>query len=206
MSTVAEEHVLVVPTELFHNLGHFQGFSADVERYFEPLLASDEVSYRPRGKMEADASFKQLIPYVLFRYRDSEGETLVFDYLRGGGGGEARLRAKRSVGVGGHISSDDFQSAGRNDVYRKGMMRELEEEVLIDTSYAESVAGLLNDDQTDVGRVHLGVVHLFDVDSPRVRPREDDIADASFRPVRQILDQLVRYETWSQIVVRALFG
>jgi predicted NUDIX family phosphoesterase len=206
MSTVAEEQVLVVPTELFHQLGHFQGFSGEVDRYFQPLLASHKASYRPRGAMEADASFKQLIPYVLFRYRDPQGDILLFDYLRGGGGGEARLRAKRSVGVGGHISSDDLQVAGRNDVYRKGMMRELEEEVLIDTAYAESLAGLLNDDETDVGRVHLGVVHIFDVETPAVSPREQDIADAGFRPVRQILDQLDHYETWSQIVVRALFG
>lgn len=206
MSTVAEEQVLVVPTELFRRLGYFQGFSGEVDRYLEPLLSSEEVSYRPRGAMEADDSFKQLIPYVLFRYRDPQGELLLFDYLRGGGGGEARLRAKRSVGVGGHISSDDFQSAGRNDVYRKGMMRELEEEVLIDTHYTESLAGLLNDDLTEVGRVHLGVVHLLDVESPQVRPREEDLVDAGFRPVRQVLDEIDQYETWSQIVVRALFA
>jgi predicted NUDIX family phosphoesterase len=205
MSTVAEEQVLVVPTELFHKLGHFQGFCGDVDRYFEPLLASEEVSYRPRGAMEADASFKQLIPYVLFRYRDETGNVYLFDYLRGGGGGEARLRAKRSVGVGGHISRDDFEIAGRQDVYRKGMMRELEEEVVIDTHYSESLAGLLNDDETDVGRVHLGVVHLFDVESPQVLPREDDLADARFRPVSDVLQSIEQYETWSQIVVRALF-
>jgi len=206
MSTVAEEQVLVVPTEVFHKLGHFQGFCGEVDRYFEPLLASDEASYRPRGAMELDPSFKQLIPYVLFRYRDPAGEVLLFDYLRGGGGGEARLRAKRSVGVGGHISRDDFHTAGRSDVYRQGMMRELEEEVIINTSYTESLAGLLNDDETDVGRVHLGVVHLFDVESPDVLPREEDIADARFRPVAEVLESLERYETWSQIVVRALFG
>src|SRR5690606_38655422 len=145
MSTVAEEQVLVVPTELFHKLGHFQGFCSEVDRYFQPLLASDLASYRPRGAMEADASFKQLIPYVLFRYRDPQGTTHLFDYLRGGGGGEARLRAKRSVGVGGHISSDDLHVAGQRDVYRSGMLRELEEEVLIDTPYTESIVGLLND-------------------------------------------------------------
>jgi predicted NUDIX family phosphoesterase len=99
-----------------------------------------------------------------------------------------------------------FAIAGQDDVYRKGMMRELEEEVVIDTPYAESLAGLLNDDETDVGRVHLGVVHIFDVEMPAVSPREEDIADAGFRPVRQILEQLDHYETWSQIVVRALFG
>lgn len=207
MSTVMLEKVLVVPTELFHQLGHFQGFSPDVERYFEPLVGSDQISYRARGEMEEDPSFKQLIPYVLFRYTTPAGEVQVFDYLRGGGVGEARLRAKRSVGVGGHISLEDAEAPTHDgDVYRTGMHRELEEEVEINTPYRETAAGLINDDETEVGRVHLGVVHLFDVESPDVRPREDDLAEAGFRPVAVILAELDRYETWSQIVMRALFA
>lgn len=203
--TVALEKVLVVPTSLFHALGYFQGFSPEVDRYFKPLLASDQVSYRPRGQMEEDPSFKQLIPYVLFRHTTPAGEVRLFDYLRGGGVGEARLRAKRSVGVGGHISSLDAD-ATTGDVYRQGMMRELEEEVVIDTVYRESAVGLLNDDETEVGKVHLGVVHLCEVESPGVLPREEDLTEAGFRPVEQVLAELDRYESWSQIVVRALFA
>ncbi|QDU57313.1 phosphoesterase [Aeoliella mucimassa] len=206
MSTVMLEKVLVVPTKLFHELGHFQGFSPDVERYFEPLIGSDQVSYRPRGEMEEDPSFKQFIPYVLFRYTTPDGEVQIFDYQRGGGGGEARLRAKRSVGVGGHISLEDAEAVNHTgDVYREGLSRELEEEVSIDTPYTEQAAGMINDDESEVGKVHLGVVHLFDVESPAVTPREDDLVDAGFRPVADILAELEHYETWSQIVMRALF-
>ncbi|WP_425399857.1 phosphoesterase [Aeoliella sp.] len=206
MSTVMLEKVLVVPTELFHELGHFQGFSPDVARYFEPLASSDQISYRPRGDMEEDPSFKQLIPYCLFRYTTPTGEVQVFDYLRGGGVGEARLRAKRSVGVGGHISIEDAEAVSHSgDVYREGMRRELDEEVSINTQYTESAVGMINDDETEVGKVHLGVVHLFDVESPSVEPREDDLTEAGFRPVADILAELDRYESWSQIVMRALF-
>ncbi len=204
--SVALERVLVVPTELFHQLGHFQGFSPDVDRYLKPLLTSDQISYRPRGDMEEDPSFKQLIPYVLFRYTTPEGEVRVFDYLRGGGVGEKRLRAKRSVGVGGHISSEDAEKVSTStDVYREGMMRELGEEIAIDTPYTETAAGLINDDETEVGKVHLGIVHLCDVTEPNITPREDALAEAGFRPVKTILAELDQYETWSQIVVRALF-
>ena len=59
---VVEEQVLVVPTALLHELGHFQGFLSDVDRYLAPLLGSGQVSYRPRTQMEEDPSFKQLIP------------------------------------------------------------------------------------------------------------------------------------------------
>ena len=121
MSLVATEHVLVVPTEVFHKLGHFQGFCGDTERYLKGLLDPAHTSYRPRAEMEQDPSFKQLIPYVIFRYRDAAGQTMLFQYTRGKGQGEARLHAKRSVGVGGHISVDD---TAEPSAYEGGMRRE----------------------------------------------------------------------------------
>jgi predicted NUDIX family phosphoesterase len=206
MSTVAEEKILVVPTPLFHQLGYFQGFSADVARYLPQLLEAEYLDYRPRGEMEDDPSFKQLIPYALFRWVDTSGVVHLFDYLRGGGQGERRLHAKRSVGVGGHISSLDAAAGCFHDVYREGMRRELEEEVIINTPYTENIVGLINDDETPVGQVHLGVVHLCDVERPDIQPREADILDARFRPIDDILARLDAFESWSQIVVRALFG
>lgn len=206
MPAVAEERVLVVPTSRFHALGHFQGFSDDMGRYLPALLDGDDLSYRPRGEMEHDPSFKQLIPYVVFRHVDAAGAVTVFQYTRGGGQGEARLRAKRSVGVGGHISIDDHApDATHHDVYREGLLRELAEEVIVDSPYRERCVGLINDDETPVGQVHLGVVHICDVDRPAVRGREADILDAGFRPVSKILADLDHFESWSQIVMRALF-
>jgi predicted NUDIX family phosphoesterase len=206
MSTVAEERVLVLPTSEFHALGHFQGFTADLDTYLPALLESENLSYRPRGEMEKDPSFKQLIPYMVFRHIDRHGVTWLFHYVRGGGMGEKRLHALRSVGVGGHISTDDAAAGSVHDVYRVGMQRELGEEIALDTPYSERCVGLINDDETPVGRVHLGVVHLFDVEEPRVTPREPDMLDARFRPVAEILPELDRFESWSQIVVPALFG
>src|SRR5947207_2131869 len=107
MSLVQTEQVLVVPTRLFHRLGYFQGFSSDVGRYVDELLNAANTSYRPRSEMEENPDFKQLIPYVIFRYQDSAGQVQLFQYTRGKGMGESRLHSKRSVGVGGHISIDD---------------------------------------------------------------------------------------------------
>ena len=206
MSLVETEQVLVVPTSVFHELGHFQGFSADVTTYLDELLSPEHTSYRPRGDMEEDPSFKQLIPYVIFRHVGADGEVSVFQYTRGKGQGEKRLHAKRSVGIGGHISSDDEQSEGDLNPYQEGMQRELSEEVAINCDFTERMVGLINDDETEVGKVHLGVVHIFDVESPAVQSREDAIIDAGFRPVREILEDLDGFETWSQICMRALFG
>ncbi|MEX2093740.1 MAG: phosphoesterase, partial [Pirellulales bacterium] len=190
MTAVATEKVLVVPTALFHELGYFQGFSADVSRYLPRLLEGREIEYLPRGSMEEDSSYKQLIPYVLFRWTDDDGQVQLFQYQRGGGMGERRLHAKRSVGIGGHISSLDATAGHMAHVYREGMQRELAEEVAIDSPYVETIAGLINDDETPVGKVHLGVVHLCDVERPAVSPREEDLLDAGFRPVAEIIDRL----------------
>jgi predicted NUDIX family phosphoesterase len=206
VSAVATEKVLVVPTAVFRELGYFQGFSVEVSRYLPRLLEGDQIEYLPRGRMEEDPSYKQLIPYVLFRWIDDDGNTQLFQYQRGGGMGERRLHAKRSVGVGGPISSLDAAAGHLSHVYREGMQRELAEEVAIDTPYTESIAGLINDDETPVGTVHLGVVHLCDVERPAITPREDDVLDAGFRPIGEILARLEEFETWSQIAVRALFG
>jgi predicted NUDIX family phosphoesterase len=201
--SIATEHVLVIPTAEFHALGHFQGFSPEVDRYLTPLLSSAQIAYRPRGEMEKDPSFKQLIPYVIFRWQDAAGETLLFQYTRGKGQGEKRLHAKRSVGIGGHISADDSQC---DCPYQEGMRRELAEEVIISTPYRSTMVGMINDDLTEVGKVHLGVVHIFDVDTPDVAPREEEILDAGFRPVEELLANIDHFESWSQICLHALFG
>lgn len=205
MSSHSTEQVLVVPTEIFRRVGYFQGFCGDTERYLEQLLQPANMSYRPRSEMEQDPSYKQLIPYVIFRHYGENGQPHLFCYTRGSGQGEARLHRKRSIGIGGHISSDDHALVGHRDVYREGLRRELEEEVAIDTPYRERCVGLINDDQTEVGTVHLGVVHIFDVERPSVAAREADIADAAFVPLEALLHKNAEFESWSQICLEALF-
>lgn len=209
MDAVAEEQILVVPAEVLDELGRFQGFSADVDRYLEPLLRCEQLSYRPRGAMEEDPSYKQFIPYVLLQHTGGDGAVTVFSYTRGGGGGEKRLHAKRSVGVGGHISSEDasHDDAGSDEgLYRRGLERELAEEVNIGSAYTERLVGLINDDETPVGRVHLGVVHVFELDEPSVSSAEPELAEGRFLPVEQLLAEIDAYESWSQIAIRALYG
>jgi predicted NUDIX family phosphoesterase len=200
------ERVLVVPTELFRRIGYFQGFSGDVGRYLDTLLRPEHTSYRPRAEVEKDPGFKQLIPYMIFRHTDAAGSQTVFQYTRGVGMGEGRLHRKRSVGIGGHISAIDAAADGAGNPYEEGMRREMDEEVAIDAPYTAGCVGMINDDQTEVGRVHLGIVHLFDVQRPAVRPRETEIIECGFRPVEAILADMTGFETWSQICMTALFG
>lgn len=197
MSDKLQERVLVVPTAVFHAAGLFQGFTDQAEKYLSRLLDPAVLSYRPRAEVETDPSFKQIVPYVVLKCRDR-----VFHYTRGKAGGEARLRALRSIGVGGHIGEQDsnlFESP-----YRSGMLREVAEEVRLETTYQERCLGLINDDSTPVGQVHLGVVHVFELAEPNVSRREQALMRAGFAPLAELRRQREEFETWSQFVLEVL--
>lgn len=191
------EHVLVVPTLLFHEIGHFQGYTTNIAPYLDTLFDPSYASYRPRAEVEEDPSFKQLIPYCIFRHQGQ-----VFHYRRGSESGEGRLRAKRSIGIGGHISSDDATSG--SNVYHVAMQREIDEEVFLETDFTQNCVALINDDQNEVGKVHLGIVHIFDLDAAKVRPREKSIIETGFEDPSQLVQVRDQFETWSQICLEFL--
>ena len=155
-------------------------------------------TFRPRSEVEDDPSLKQIIPYVVFR---SAGA--VFCYTRGKSGGEARLRRRRSLGVGGHVAEEDADGRGTLDAYEMALRRELDEEVEVASPGTLRRVGLINDDATPVGRVHLGVVHLYDLDRPAVSPREDALAEPGFVAVDHLRAEWDQFETWSQICIDA---
>jgi len=202
--TVAQpqaERVLVVPGAELDRLGRFQGYSPEADRYLSALLVPALATFRPRSEVEDDPSWKQIIPYVVFR---SGG--VVFCYTRGKSGGEARLRRRRSLGVGGHVAEDDAGGRGTLDAYEMALRRELDEEVAVASPGTLRRVGLINDDATPVGRVHLGVVHLYDLDRPAVTSREDALAEPGFVAVEDLRAGWDQFETWSQICIDAFLN
>lgn len=194
---MTDERVLCIPRSQLVAAGLFHGFRPAADRYAAAVLSPAGFSFRPRSEVETDPSFKQLIPYVVLRYGCD-----LFHYRRGATGTEARLHAWRSVGVGGHISEED--AASGTDPYRAGMLRELAEELDVRSAFTERLLGFINDDTTPVGSVHLGVVHLFDMNTPDVHPREAALADAGFAPLAELLAAREQFETWSRFVLEAL--
>ena len=192
-----DEKVLVIPAARFRAAGYFHGLRAADDAYRAALLDAAAFAFRPRSEVETDPAFKQLIPYIVLKCGD-----LLFHYRRGSAGTEKRLQALRSVGIGGHISEAD--AAGGTDPYHTGMMRELTEEVELGCGFRERCIGFINDDRTPVGRVHLGVVHLFELDAPAAKSREDALADAGFAPLSKLVAEKEQFETWSQFVLETL--
>ena len=200
MGKYAGEQILVITRELFDTLGSFQGASKEISTYLPSLMDEKNSFFIDREAAEDDPSHKQLIPYCLFKYEDK-----ILHYLRGKSGGEARLHAKGSIGVGGHINPIDTSDAGGEITYRAGVEREIDEELNIEGEYTDTIIGLINDDSNEVGKVHLGVVHLVELTSDAISSNEDCLLDAELVPISELRgERFERLETWSQFALSLL--
>jgi predicted NUDIX family phosphoesterase len=185
------ELVLVVPRETIMPAGPWHGLRRDG---LEAALAAtaDAGRFEPRDTVERDPSRKQVIPYVVVR-----NGRRIFLMRRTRAGGDPRLHDRYSIGVGGHLNPGDEDLAG-------GLRREWTEELIAPFEPRFEPLGLLNDDTTDVGSVHLGFVFIVDASGRSVEVRETDKLSGWFAEpdeVRSVYDEL---ETWSQIVLDAL--
>lgn len=202
MSKYAGEEVMVVPRGLLEEIGAFEGIRTEgLEAAVTRLLDPANHFFMDRAAAEEDPGHKQLIPYCIFRCGDR-----VLHYTRGKSGGESRLHAKISVGVGGHVNPIDTGN-GRTgpDAYHAAVTREIEEELELPGPHTHRIIALLNDESNPVGQVHLGIVHLIELDSDVVSSREDALTDLGFTKLADLEGELFeRLETWSQFCIRHL--
>ena len=148
-----DEQILVVKrSDIFANTPAWQGLSIDA---FAPCLEtiSKQGQFHPRAAMETDPTYKQIIPYLIF-----EHEGKFFLMQRKKDASEQRLQNKYSLGIGGHMRFEDLQKG--SDLFGWAQ-REFEEEVSYDGTFQMAPLGILNDDSTDVGKVHLGIVLML---------------------------------------------
>ena len=190
-----DEMILVIRRALFDELGSFQGLRFNVDRYLPALLDRTHNFFTARAAAETNPDLKQIIPYVLLVHGGR-----VLHYVRGKKAGEQRLVAKGSIGIGGHMNDhDEGLFALDHEAYHAGVQREVGEELRLGAKYTHRIAALLNDDSNEVGRVHLGVVHIFQLESEDVQKGEAMITDLQFLDRAQLAARREAMETWSQI-------
>jgi predicted NUDIX family phosphoesterase len=195
-----DENILVIKRSLFDKLGSFHGLNFEPQKYLEAILSRGNNFFLQRAQAENDPTHKQIIPYAILAF-----ENKVLYYVRGKKAGEQRLVAKGSIGIGGHMNeSDESLFALDEAAYRAGVEREVNEEVKIDTTFDDRIVALLNDDTTEVGQVHLGIVHIFKLAEPKVEKREAMITNLAFLSKDELLARRESLETWSQLCVDSL--
>ena len=186
MTAPTGEQVLVVPRSAVIDEPGWTGVRIDG---FETFLAALEAEGRfaPRAAMEEDPAFKQVIPYLVLR----DGERY-FLMRRTRAGGDARLHDRWSIGVGGHLNPGDGDLLG-------GLRREWDEEVVAAFVPEFRLVGLLNDDTTAVGQVHLGAVYVADAAGRPVEIRETEKLSGAFATPEEVAAVADDLETWSRL-------
>ena len=187
------ERVLVVPREAIVPGAGWLGVRRDgIAEALEAVRR--EGRFVLRSAAEDDPSLKQVIPYLVLR----DGERW-FLMRRTRAGGDARLHDLWSIGVGGHLNPGDGDVEG-------GLRREWAEEVVADFLPPFTPVGLLNDDTTPVGAVHLGVVYTADAAGRPVAIRERDKLVGAFATTAETAAVRDAMETWSRLAFDALAG
>jgi predicted NUDIX family phosphoesterase len=189
----SDELVLVVPRASLMADPGWLGVTGAGLGEFESIVARDG-RFQPRAAMEVDRRWKQVIPYLVLR----DGERY-FLMRRTRAGGDPRLHDRWSIGIGGHLNPGDGDLAG-------GLRREWREELVAEFEPGFRLVGLLNDDTTDVGSVHVGAVYMADAGGLPVDIRETDKLTGSFATPAEVAAVVEHMESWSALVFEHLEG
>lgn len=190
------ERVYVVPRAALFPGGAPHGYVPGVAGHFRVI--AEQGYFAERARVEDDPSLKQIIPYAVVARSDQ-----VFLFRRTRRGAERRLHGLRSVGVGGHVNPEDTA-----DPVRCALRREVDEELSLPRGWLPRFVGLLNDDTTAVGAVHLGIVAVVEPGQGLVKVREEDTMTGSFVSRTDLLrlhaGERASFETWSALLIDRL--
>ncbi|MCC6444319.1 MAG: NUDIX domain-containing protein [Armatimonadetes bacterium] len=190
------EQVLIVPRDkLFPSETPEGFFTRGREAILNAVAAFGE--FRWRHTVEDDPSLKQIIPYALITCGPD-----IFLLRRHAAQTESRLHDKFSLGVGGHINP--VEGMGGQALLEEGFLRELNEEVRLDTPYRYRLAGFLNEEYPPVSQVHFGAVYRVEAEEPRVSVAETEKMSGEFVSAEAVRRRYDAMETWSQRLVDRL--
>jgi predicted NUDIX family phosphoesterase len=189
-----DEQILVIKAEIIFKDGMWQGLKRDNLDYYLDLI-NKNYEFKRRGDVEEDDSYQQIIPYMLFSYKN---KFFAYKYIKNAG--EQRLiNNDYQLGVGGHINKDDIVSD--KNVLEQGMIREWEEEADFKGKFLEKkFIGIINDDSRPVEKVHLGLVYHFIGDSPEIFVRETDKMEGKMFDLQDIKPETMSHSVWMKIV------
>ncbi|RPH99353.1 MAG: hypothetical protein EHM72_11260 [Calditrichaeota bacterium] len=198
-----DKEILVVDRATLFADSYFQGFAPAGNIDYAQII-HDNYFYRRRGDVEPDPMFKQPIAYVVFVHKESKH---IFTYQRSTTTSyhEQRLRGMWSWGIGGHIDKID---SNESDPIMTSLYREISEEVDIEEFDPPVLLGYINDDETEVGAVHFGLLYMVSTSSKKIKPKDKEISWGGFMSYDQIEEICMlndcNVESWSEIALEPL--
>lgn len=185
-----DENVLCVPTEQMRlafdlSLGSWQISMEELNRLPQ--------CFEKRALLEQDYTYKQLIAYALVF--DDQGQVLTYQRC----GSEKRLKGIWSAGIGGHVTDEDRQITPYNTLLQ-GLKREFSEEIGLELQDGDvELLGMINEEETEVGHCHTGVVFRVNVASGQMR-FDTEIGLPQWKNPEEL--DLEKFELWSTLSIR----
>lgn len=187
-NTLYDENILVIArSELFAKIPAWHGINSDITQYQD--LITQHGCFMPRCHAETNPMYKQIIPYMLFIH-----DKKLFVMQRKSSASEQRLASKFSIGIGGHIRHEDIAN---KDIINWAN-REFEEEVTYHGSKKINIVGILNDDSSDVGKVHVGIIMVVQADSDKISIN-DEHKSGILMTLNECIALQAQMESWSKI-------
>ena len=181
---MSDELILAVARDRFpDDLGWRGVRREDIVRHLAAI--AEGATFRPRSELEIDPGWKQIVPYLVLY----DGPR-IFLMQRTRAGGDARLHDRWSIGIGGHVASGDGDPID-------GLRREWREEIEAAFLPECRLVGLLNDDETAVGAVHLGLIYEADAAGRPVAIRETHKLRGAFASLDEVEAHRDDLESWS---------
>ena len=169
------------------------------------FLEKAGVWFGPRRVLEEREDYRQIIPYIVLCVGDR-----VVRYTRTPAGGETRLHGRMSVGLGGHVDLIDSKTSGDHfellGTVEQAAERELQEELGEVACKRRRWVGLLVDNDTPVGRVHIGLIGIWDIYGLPDREAEDAVGEVELVSLAELRQNAEMLETWSAMLLPWLDG
>ena len=185
---IYNENILVVKKEYLFSSDFPQGFFED--EYFVIDKIKEKGFYYDRNLAESDFNYKQITSYIIFR--DKNKNYFVMQRKKG-----HVLSEKYSIGIGGHLTKEDLTN--KNDL-NSWAKREFEEEVLYNGNYKSNFLGFINYDGDEIGKIHLGMVFLFEGDSSNIKIKNEH-KSGILMSKEEIISLYSSFEEWSKIFI-----
>lgn len=185
-----------LPNEIVFANGQWQGFLMSQQHCIDLIkLVEEHADWRPREEAEQDDNWQQIYPYGLFRYQDQ-----YLEVKRGSQTSHRRFSHKYTLGIGGHVTKQEFDQHKSLDAWIQAMFYQ---DIAYEGSLTTNCLGIVNDNSDDLGKYHLGIVYLLDGDNAELQKTNQQ--EIRLVKLNEITDEDLGYlERWSQMIYRQL--